>query len=524
MAFEDSPGGEQPSSPFEIGASPVGRRKSSIAIDADVASDSKVREGAKGRAGPSLSPKRSAPTSPAKGSENKRRSSAEMRKSSDESLSAITYEDAGGDDNEDYGDMGGGGDDYMDDDNFIAEEESANKSRRVSFGQDTSGDLKAPLSADSSSSKRGRGRPPKTPDSSMGSTRTTPESARSARSAMSTPGSEEFARGKKVLDETFEGSSDEEGNDRTDRQDTDSDEDDRKNSSGYAEDSFASAIRKRKQYFDDDDEEEEEEEEEDEIGGSRRSKRVTKGKKLAWWKGERPVYDAGRMIGLLTANPTPAKKTKSGRGPKGGTKVTKYDEGELSIVKHEEPIVLPQEVEFIGREQGEELSVWDDVANSTQTLKILCYGESNEAPSALPITAPRPENKTQVGFAAQSFNVPEIDSTMSGWISGFVELPAGAIKDAEGVGGCAQVFFISECQDGALEFGLADPAEAEWKDETAQRQLLKKGDTFFVPPGNIYRLENHSANKSCFIFWTIVKPLQQATSSSESVASAGVSE
>ena len=30
---------------------------------------------------------------------------------------------------------------------------------------------------------------------------------------------------------------------------------------------------------------------------------------------------------------------------------------------------------------------------------------------------------------------------------GFVELPAGAIKDAEGVGECSQVFFVSECQD-----------------------------------------------------------------------------
>ena len=30
---------------------------------------------------------------------------------------------------------------------------------------------------------------------------------------------------------------------------------------------------------------------------------------MAWWKGERPVYDAGRMIGLLTANPTPKKKS-----------------------------------------------------------------------------------------------------------------------------------------------------------------------------------------------------------------------
>lgn len=30
-------------------------------------------------------------------------------------------------------------------------------------------------------------------------------------------------------------------------------------------------------------------------------------------------------------------------------------------------------------------------------------------------------------------------------------LPPGAIKDAEGVGECSQVFFVSECQDGAGE-------------------------------------------------------------------------
>jgi hypothetical protein len=35
---------------------------------------------------------------------------------------------------------------------------------------------------------------------------------------------------------------------------------------------------------------------------------------------------------------------------------------------------------------------------------------------------------------------------------GFVVLPAGAIKDAEGVGDCSQVFFVSECQDGAGGF------------------------------------------------------------------------
>ena len=126
------------------------------------------------------------------------------------------------------------------------------------------------------------------------------------------------------------------------------------------------------------------------------------------------------------------------------------------------------------------------------------------------MTAKRPPGKDKVGSAAQSFNVPEIPRQMSGWISGFVELPPQAIKDAEGVGECAQVFFISECQDGALELGIADPKEPEWQDETAQRQLLNKGDSFFVPPGNIYRLENHSLSTACTIFWTIVKPIENS--------------
>ena len=37
--------------------------------------------------------------------------------------------------------------------------------------------------------------------------------------------------------------------------------------------------------------------------------------------------------------------------------------------------------------------------------------------------------------------------------AGFVELPAGAIKDAEGVGESSQVFFVAECQDSSVELG-----------------------------------------------------------------------
>lgn len=92
---------------------------------------------------------------------------------------------------------------------------------------------------------------------------------------------------------------------------------------------------------------------------------------------------------------------------------------------------------------------------------------------------------------------------------GYVDLPPEAIKDAEGVGKYTQLFFVSDCQDGALELGLAHPDLDAWEDSTAQRMLLKKGDQFYVPPGNIYRLENHSTAKSAMLFWTIIKPIEQ---------------
>ena len=78
-----------------------------------------------------------------------------------------------------------------------------------------------------------------------------------------------------------------------------------------------------------------------------------------------------------------------------------------------------------------------------------------------------------MGFAAQFFNTAETEGmvlegqrsgVMSGWISGFVVLPPGAIKDAEGVGECSQVFFVGDCQDHSLELGIAHPSEEDWRD------------------------------------------------------------
>jgi uncharacterized RmlC-like cupin family protein len=105
------------------------------------------------------------------------------------------------------------------------------------------------------------------------------------------------------------------------------------------------------------------------------------------------------------------------------------------------------------------------------------------------------------------------DDWMDGCLIGFIELPPRAIKDAESVGSYTQVFYVAECQDLAIEFGLANPRNERWDNTTAQRMLLKKGDSFYVPAGNVYQLENHSHLKRCLLFWTIIRPIEEDVAS-----------
>lgn len=251
-------------------------------------------------------------------------------------------------------------------------------------------------------------------------------------------------------------------------------------------------------------------------GGLRRSRRATKGRRFAFWKGERPLYEQGTLVGLLQADPTPAKKTaKRGREDKRDNK-RKY---KTSSTDHDRdsysdelpplpPSKLPKDLKYIPRTDVDRLAVWDEVLETSYEMKVVVKAESLLPASALPRTAQRPPGKDKVGYAAHSFNVPEIPGVMSGWISGFVDLPPEAIKDAEGVGKYAQVFFVASCQEDAVELGIADPSVDTWTSQNAQRVILRKGDSFFIPPGNIYRLENHSTEASCMLYWTIIKPVE----------------
>jgi len=89
-------------------------------------------------------------------------------------------------------------------------------------------------------------------------------------------------------------------------------------------------------------------------------------------------------------------------------------------------------------------------------------------------------------------------------------IPPTGIKDAEGVGLCAQVFNVHDCEPESLEVAIADPDTQKGKflPENAQRFLLSKGDMFHIPAGNIYRIENHSKTIDSTLFWTIVRPMK----------------
>mmetsp|Transcript_20193 Transcript_20193/g.61281 ORF Transcript_20193/g.61281 Transcript_20193/m.61281 type:complete len:546 (-) Transcript_20193:743-2380(-) len=268
----------------------------------------------------------------------------------------------------------------------------------------------------------------------------------------------------------------------------------------------------------------------DQTPGARRSKRRRLAP-LAYWKNERFIYDREfdsqlPTVAARTQAPakTPAsykrratvakrKAPKRGAAKKKGKAEDDDDEDDdetdtelSSIAKKPKPLprsALPRRYTY--RDDGWAL-VWDEETVSATEKRIVTYSRSLQQ-TELPITAVRPRNKQGVGLAAQAFNTPEVAGHMPGWISGQVVLPPQAIKDAEGVGACAQVFVVASAQPDSLELDIASPEETGFDPASAQRFILGPGDHFVVPPNNIYRLENHSKDAEAIVCWTIIKPL-----------------
>jgi len=157
-----------------------------------------------------------------------------------------------------------------------------------------------------------------------------------------------------------------------------------------------------------------------------------------------------------------------------------------------------------------------NVSYQQPTNPSVCFAEvvsyrANMNERDLPLSKSRPKSEGKVvGKAAQAFNIASENDAYVGYIMGNLSLPPKGIKDPESVGSCAQTFTVVSCQPGAVEVSFSQPEEANGAldPETAQRFLLGPGDLFRIPPGNCYRLQNHSKETECFMTWTIIRPVQ----------------
>lgn len=141
------------------------------------------------------------------------------------------------------------------------------------------------------------------------------------------------------------------------------------------------------------------------------------------------------MVGVLKAEPTP-KKPKNGAKGRGRPKKEgasssrgartqvqdsdeEFDEDNHHAGQQQRlpPVRLPSRVNYLDRQECEELRVWDEALETHSLMKVVCT-EENLQPVELPRTARRPHGRDKVGYAAHSFNVQEAPGLMSGWLSG----------------------------------------------------------------------------------------------------------
>jgi len=248
-------------------------------------------------------------------------------------------------------------------------------------------------------------------------------------------------------------------------------------------------------------------------GSARRSRRV-RYPPLAYWKNERYVYERRASEGLGEVLPTVAgvserTKTPAAAARKKRPRPRKIDRGNALPSKD-----LPQGREF---KKHEKAKVWSEEAQRQRKMTVIARSSQLEE-GELPITAKRTKDESsRVGAAAQAFKVESAGPDLPTWISGHVVLPPHAIKDPERVGNSSQVFFVADCQPKSLEvaIGLDQDRPTDFDRATAQRFLLSSGDQFYIPPFNIYRLENHSEDQDCKIFWAIIQSAQDPDALSE---------
>ena len=242
----------------------------------------------------------------------------------------------------------------------------------------------------------------------------------------------------------------------------------------------------------------------DDVEASGRRSRRTRYPPLAYWKNERFVYERPSsgdgealpvVAGVSERSKTPLAKAAR---PAAGANRSRKRAAEMAPL---DPKELPRGLVVKRSDKGR---VWHDGAQAPRKMRMVSR-HSDLVANAHEL----PSTSEAGGSASRSFYTGAVGAAMPGWISGFVTLAPKGYKDSETVGDCTQVFFVSECQGQALELAVAVPSkrkgETVFDSSTAQHFLLNPGDQFFVPPHNIYRLENHSKLVEAKVNWVIIK-------------------
>jgi hypothetical protein len=143
----------------------------------------------------------------------------------------------------------------------------------------------------------------------------------------------------------------------------------------------------------------------------------------------------------------------------------------------------------------------------------------------IPTRASRdPSEGDKYGSVAHAFNVMLEDPEYAPYKTGRLELPPRGIMDPKSVGRSALIFTVLSCQPNALELAISDPGEGKgsFNPETATRFFLSPGTWFRIPPGNGFRLENHSKTYDATLAWTMIKPtVPEAVVQDDNVAESG---
>ena len=163
-------------------------------------------------------------------------------------------------------------------------------------------------------------------------------------------------------------------------------------------------------------------------GATRRSRRATKGQKFAFWKGERPIYEHGTLVGINQAAKTPVKpksKSRTSRSHKssGKNQLFKEEEGASSdedVVQQpkESEIKLPKNLTYLPRDEYGTIQTWDEDAQKVLDAQVVRCVE-DLTPKVLQPSRKRPANKSVNCLAVQALTREEYpDGSMSGWVAG----------------------------------------------------------------------------------------------------------